>query len=107
MGESEELPRYRLLTGPDDAAFCKRVSEALDQGVRAVRVAGADLQRYAGDRRPGRDTPPGPILIGRSFVHRSASQPDVRIDNKQAPLSKKAGPLQGRKAKGLGFVKSD
>ena len=28
------LPPYRLLTGPDDAAFCKRVSEALAQGYR-------------------------------------------------------------------------
>ncbi|KLD65203.1 DUF1737 domain-containing protein [Dyella japonica] len=26
------LPRYRLLTGKDDAAFCQRVSEALAQG---------------------------------------------------------------------------
>lgn len=26
------LPVYRLLTGVDDAAFCKRVSEALAQG---------------------------------------------------------------------------
>ena len=26
------LPRYRVLTGPDDAAFCYRVSEALDLG---------------------------------------------------------------------------
>ncbi|HVX47271.1 MAG TPA: DUF1737 domain-containing protein [Mycobacteriales bacterium] len=26
------LPRYRVLTGPDDAAFCRRVSEALDIG---------------------------------------------------------------------------
>ena len=24
--------RYRLITGPDDAEFCRRVSEALDQG---------------------------------------------------------------------------
>ena len=27
-----DLPRYRLLTGPDDDAFCWRVSEALDLG---------------------------------------------------------------------------
>jgi hypothetical protein len=27
-----ELPIYRLLTGPDDAAFCHRVSEALALG---------------------------------------------------------------------------
>lgn len=26
------LPRYRLLTGKDDAAFCQRVSEALALG---------------------------------------------------------------------------
>ncbi len=26
------LPRYRLLTGPDDDQFCRRVSEALDLG---------------------------------------------------------------------------
>lgn len=26
------LPRYRLLTGPDDRAFCERVSDAIAQG---------------------------------------------------------------------------
>jgi len=26
------LPTYRILTGPDDAAFCHRVSEALAMG---------------------------------------------------------------------------
>jgi hypothetical protein len=30
----EGLPRYRLLTGKDDAAFCHRVSEALALGYR-------------------------------------------------------------------------
>ncbi|UPG83943.1 DUF1737 domain-containing protein [Luteibacter aegosomatis] len=29
-----DLPRYRLLTGKDDATFCHRVSEALDLGYR-------------------------------------------------------------------------
>jgi len=28
------LPAYRVLTGPDDAAFCHRVSEALSMGYR-------------------------------------------------------------------------
>ena len=28
------LPAYRLLTGPDDAAFCHRVSQALALGYR-------------------------------------------------------------------------
>jgi len=27
-----DLPRYRVLTGPDDEEFCRRVSEALDLG---------------------------------------------------------------------------
>lgn len=27
-----DLPVYRMLTGPDDAAFCRRVSEALALG---------------------------------------------------------------------------
>ena len=30
----DDLPTYRLLTGPDDAAFCRRVSEALAIGYR-------------------------------------------------------------------------
>ena len=28
------LPRYRVLTGPDDDTFCRRVSDALDLGYR-------------------------------------------------------------------------
>lgn len=28
----EGLPIYRVLTGPDDAAFCHRVSDALKMG---------------------------------------------------------------------------
>jgi hypothetical protein len=28
----DDLPVYRLLTGKDDATFCRRVSEALAQG---------------------------------------------------------------------------
>jgi hypothetical protein len=28
------LPHYRVLTGPDDDAFCRRVSEALTLGFR-------------------------------------------------------------------------
>ncbi|GGY94322.1 DUF1737 domain-containing protein [Streptomyces poonensis] len=28
------LPTYRVLTGPDDEAFCRRVSEALALGYR-------------------------------------------------------------------------
>jgi hypothetical protein len=28
------LPSYRVLTGPDDEAFCRRVSDALQLGYR-------------------------------------------------------------------------
>jgi hypothetical protein len=28
------MPTYRLLTGPDDASFCRRVSDALALGYR-------------------------------------------------------------------------
>ena len=41
------LPRYRLLTGPDDAKFCHRVSEALDLG---YRLHGSPAATYDGDR---------------------------------------------------------
>ena len=30
----ENRLRYRLLTGPDDVSFCRRVSEALEAGYR-------------------------------------------------------------------------
>ena len=32
QGPPDGLPRYRILTGVDDADFCRRVSEALDLG---------------------------------------------------------------------------
>lgn len=30
--DTTRYPRYRVLTGPDDATFCYRVSEALELG---------------------------------------------------------------------------
>jgi len=33
-GPPQGLPPYRLLTGPDDASFCRRVSDALALGYR-------------------------------------------------------------------------
>lgn len=30
----DNLPIYRLITGPDDSTFCKRVSEALSAGYK-------------------------------------------------------------------------
>ena len=57
-------PRYRLLTGPDDDAFCYRVSQALDLGYElhggpAITTAGdgayvAQAVVWAGDGPPPR-----------------------------------------------------
>ncbi len=42
----ERLP-YRLLTGPDDADFCRRVSQALAEG---YRLHGGPALTYDGER---------------------------------------------------------
>lgn len=44
---SDNLPTYRLLTGPDDAAFCKRVSEALALG---YELHGSPAATFNGER---------------------------------------------------------
>jgi hypothetical protein len=41
------LPVYRVLTGPDDAAFCHRVSEALALG---YVLYGSPAVTFNGDR---------------------------------------------------------
>jgi hypothetical protein len=41
------LPTYRLLTGPDDDAFCRRVSEALELG---YRLYGRPAATFDGER---------------------------------------------------------
>ena len=41
------LPTYRVLSGPDDAAFCHRVSEALALG---YELYGSPALTYDGER---------------------------------------------------------
>jgi hypothetical protein len=41
------LPTYRVLTGPDDDAFCHRVSEALELG---YRLYGSPAATFDGTR---------------------------------------------------------
>jgi hypothetical protein len=41
------LPRYRILTGPDDAEFCHRVSEALALG---YQLHGSPAATFNGKR---------------------------------------------------------
>jgi hypothetical protein len=43
----EGLPVYRVLTGPDDAAFCQRVSEALALG---YQLYGSPALTFDGQR---------------------------------------------------------
>lgn len=43
----DNLPTYRLLTGPDDAAFCRRVSEALALG---YQLYGSPAATFNGER---------------------------------------------------------
>ncbi|GAA4060371.1 MULTISPECIES: DUF1737 domain-containing protein [Actinomadura] len=47
MPDAKDLPRYRVLTGPDDEAFCRRVSEALDLG---YELHGSPSLTFNGDR---------------------------------------------------------
>ncbi|MBO2451578.1 DUF1737 domain-containing protein [Actinomadura barringtoniae] len=47
MVEAEDLPRYRVLTGPDDAEFCRRVSQALDLG---YELHGSPAVTFDGER---------------------------------------------------------
>lgn len=46
-GPPDDLPRYRLLTGPDDASFCHRVSEALALG---YELYGSPTMTFDGER---------------------------------------------------------
>jgi hypothetical protein len=41
------LPRYRVLTGPDDEMFCRRVSDALDLG---FQLHGSPALTFSGER---------------------------------------------------------
>jgi hypothetical protein len=45
-GPPDGLPLYRVLTGPDDATFCHRVSEALALG---YQLYGAPAATYNGE----------------------------------------------------------
>lgn len=46
-GPPDDLPRYRLLTGPDDVSFCHRVSEALELG---YRLHGSPTMTFDGEQ---------------------------------------------------------
>ena len=53
------LPAYRILTGPDDAAFCHRVSEALALGYLLYGSPAATFN--------GKD-----VIVAQALIWRSA-----------------------------------
>lgn len=57
----DDLPRYRLLTGPDDDAFCHRVSEAIALG---YRLHGSPVATFDGTR----------VIVGQALIWPTGSQ---------------------------------
>jgi hypothetical protein len=49
------LPTYRVLTGPDDAAFCHRVSEAVALG---YKLYGSPALAYDGEH----------VIVGQALI---------------------------------------
>lgn len=63
-GPPDGLPRYRLLTGPDDAAFCRRVSQALAQG---WRLYGSPAATFNGTQ----------VIVAQAVLWPEAPAPDT------------------------------
>ena len=56
----EGLPRYRLLTGPDDDLFCHRVSGALALG---YQLYGSPVATFNGER----------VIVGQALLWPASS----------------------------------
>lgn len=76
--------RYRLLTGPDDADFCRRVSEALDAG---YTLAGSPALAFDGQRVIAAQAVlwPGPVLGGSDAAPRDPAVPDSAVPDSAPP----------------------
>jgi hypothetical protein len=61
----EDLPVYRVLTGPDDAAFCHRVSAALALG---YHLHGSPALTFDGDR----------VIVAQALLWPDEASVDVR-----------------------------
>jgi hypothetical protein len=55
----DDLPTYRVLTGPDDAEFCHRVSDALALG---YRLFGGPAVTHDGER----------VIVAQALLWRDA-----------------------------------
>jgi hypothetical protein len=56
MSDTPSRKAYRLLTGPDDAAFCQRVSDAIQEG---YQLYGPPLMQVK---------PDGSVWVGQALV---------------------------------------
>ncbi|MBO0827398.1 MAG: DUF1737 domain-containing protein [Streptosporangiales bacterium] len=65
MADSSDLPRYRVLTGPDDDAFCRRVSEALELG---YELHGSPSLTFDGDR----------VIVAQALVRGTNTEAGMR-----------------------------
>jgi hypothetical protein len=61
-----ELLRYRLITGPDDAAFCARISSLLDQG---YRLHGSPALTFDGAK----------VIAAQALVFIESADPDAAV----------------------------
>ena len=66
------LPVYRVLTGPDDAAFCHRVSEALALG---YRLHGGPALTFNGERVIVAQALVWPTVVNATAGRRPAADP--------------------------------
>jgi hypothetical protein len=65
MSEQDERLRYRVLTGPDDRAFCERISKALAEG---YRLHGGPAVTFDGER----------VIVAQAIVLEGPSDAIVR-----------------------------
>lgn len=67
---------YRLLTGGDDAAFCKKVSEAMNKG---WELYGAPVMTF--------DTAAGKVVCGQAVVKEAGGAWSEAMKDKKFKLS--------------------
>jgi hypothetical protein len=81
----DSLPVYRLLTGPDDAAFCHRVSEALAMG---YRLYGSPAATFNGQN----------VIVAQAIVWPVAGEP-VAAGASPTSRKRRSRPPRGRRTR--------
>jgi hypothetical protein len=81
----DNLPTYRILTGPDDAAFCRRVSDAIALG---YVLYGSPAAAFNG----------ASVIVAQALVWPSVQS--IELKRTAAPASTRRRKVQGSGAKG-------